>query len=74
MLPAGVSDGQTRSYRRRWFGVLLIDRRTASHTGSWLGIVSKSRCGEFHRMGNERRHRVYECYWAHFAAEIHLSE
>ena len=21
-----------------------------------------------------KRRRVYECYWAHFAAEIHLSE
>ena len=25
-------------------------------------------------IGNEKRRRVYECYWAHFAAEIHLSE
>ena len=22
----------------------------------------------------EKRRRVYECYWTHFAAEIHLSE
>ena len=36
--------------------------------------VQKSRCGKFHRIGNEKRRRVYEYYWAHFAAEIHLSE
>jgi hypothetical protein len=26
------------------------------------------------RISTEKRPRVYECYWAHFAAEIHLSE
>jgi len=26
------------------------------------------------RIGNDKRPRVYECYWAHFAAEIQLSE
>jgi len=27
-----------------------------------------------HRISIGKRPRVYECYWAHFAAEIHLSE
>ena len=26
------------------------------------------------RISPEKRPRVYECYWAHFEAEIHLSE
>jgi len=25
-------------------------------------------------MSTEKRRRIYECYWAYFAAEIHLSE
>ena len=25
-------------------------------------------------VGTDKRARVYECYWAHFAAEFHLSE
>jgi hypothetical protein len=29
---------------------------------------------EFRQIGTCKRHKVYECYWAHFAAEIHLSE
>jgi hypothetical protein len=30
--------------------------------------------GDLARIRNKKRPRVYECYWAHFAAEIHLSE
>ena len=29
---------------------------------------------EFRQIGTGKCPRVYECYWAHFAAEIHLSE
>ena len=28
---------------------------------------------EFRQIGTRKRPRVYECYWAYFAAEIHLS-
>ena len=37
-------------------------------------VVPKSRSGRSGRIRNEKRRRVYEYYWAHFAAEIHLSE
>ena len=29
---------------------------------------------EFRQTGTDKPPRVHECYWAHFAAEIHLSE
>ena len=43
--------------------------------GAWFcEVVQKPFCGMFHHIGNDKRLRVNECYWAHFAAEIHLSE
>src|ERR1035438_6483345 len=32
----------------------------------------KSACGRSGRISHRKRPRVYECYWAYFAAEIHL--
>ncbi len=42
-----------------------------SSTSDKSSEVCSGRSG---RIRNEKRPRVYECYWAHFAAEIHLSE
>ena len=42
-----------------------------------MGALSHWQTGSYRlvrRIGPDKRPRVYECYWAHFAAEIHLSE
>ena len=36
--------------------------------------VQESPWRKFRQIGTGKRPRVYECYWAHFAAAIHLSE
>src|SRR5664280_2403006 len=37
-------------------------------------VPRKSSSGRSGRIRNGKRPRVYACYWAHFAVEIHLSE
>jgi len=46
----------------------------ASRTQPGSHMSSKSASGRSGRIRNEKRRRVYEYYWAPFAAEIHLSE
>jgi hypothetical protein len=47
---------------------VMMARRTSVDAGQ------KSRCRKFHQICTGKRRRVYEYYWAHFAAEIHWSE
>ena len=51
-----------------------LNARFGTPGSRFCELVPKSSCGKFHQIGNEKRPRVYECYWAHFAAEIQLSE
>ena len=47
---------------REQFTEIPLERRAIQEIGCGFGIRT------------DKRRRVYECYWAHFAAEIHLSE
>ena len=48
-----------------------VENKLPDRTASLLAISLV--VGDLARMRNEKRRRVYECHWAHFAAEIHLS-
>ena len=57
--------------------VVRLTRTLSSdpHQGLPSTFVQKSGSGGSAGCGrNDKRSRVYECFWAHFAAEIHLSE
>jgi hypothetical protein len=52
-----------------------LERECIGALGSKIcKVPQKSYSGRSGRIRNEKRPRFYECYWAHFAAEIHLSE
>jgi hypothetical protein len=71
-------NSQEPSFSRVTTNFECMRRRTLNRIGSLRSegreVPPKSCCGKFHHIDNEKRRRVYECYWAHFAAEIHLSE
>src|SRR5664279_5471430 len=55
-----------------WCFSRIYSRQTPSHEQMEIVPGPKSRSGRSGGIGNEQRRRVYECYWAHVAAEIHL--
>src|ERR1017187_4864006 len=74
-LVVGITGGSYGEFDQWIDGSWSLCRSSLSLQLSRLIAIRTARTIVFSRhIGIEKRRRVYECYWAHFAAEIHLSE